>query len=36
MRIVTEVSTRQELDEMKSVMEIFVVNDRIKELARSS
>jgi len=33
MRIVSEVRTQQELDEMKSVMEIFVVNNRIKQLA---
>lgn len=33
MRIVSEVSTQQELSEMKSVMEIFVVNIRIKQLA---
>ena len=34
MKIVSEVRTQQELDEMKSVMEIFVVNNRIKELAQ--
>lgn len=33
MRIVSEVDTSQELDEMKSIMEIFVVNTRIKQLA---
>ena len=32
MKIVTEVSTRQELDEIKSVMEIFVVSDRVRQL----
>jgi len=33
MKIVSEVRTRQEFDEIKSVMEIFVVSNRIKELA---
>lgn len=33
MKIVSEISTRAELDELKSIMEIFVVNQRIKELA---
>jgi len=32
MKIVSEVKTKQELDEMKSVMEIFLVNTRIKQL----
>ena len=32
MRIVTEVSTKQELDEMKSVMEIFVISNRIHKI----
>ena len=32
MKLVTEVRTQQELDEMKSVMEIFVVTDRIRQL----
>jgi len=32
MKIVTEVNTQQELDEMKTVMEIFVVSNRIKQL----
>jgi hypothetical protein len=34
MMIVSEITTQQELSEMKSIMEIFVVNNRIKELAR--
>jgi len=34
MKIVSEVKTQQELDEIKTVMEIFIINDRIKELAR--
>jgi hypothetical protein len=33
MRIVSEVTSQQELDEMKSVMEIFVVSNRIRQLA---
>jgi hypothetical protein len=33
MRIVSEVNTQQELNEMKSIMEIFVVNHRIRQLA---
>ncbi len=36
MRVVTEINTRQELDEMKSIMEVFVVNHRIRELAHTS
>ncbi len=36
MRIVSEVKTRQELNELKSVMEIFIVNNRIKELAQTA
>jgi len=32
MMVVTEINTRQELDEMKSIMEVFVVNQRIREL----
>ena len=34
MKIVSEVKTQQELDELKIVMEIFIVNNRIIELAR--
>jgi hypothetical protein len=33
MRIVSEVRTQQELSELKSTMEIFIVSNRIKELA---
>ncbi len=33
MKIVSEINSRDELDEMKSIMEIFVVNNRIKKLA---
>jgi len=34
MKIATDISTRQELDEMKSAMEIFVVSNRIRQLAQ--
>ncbi len=33
MKIATDISNRQELDEMKSTMEIFVVSNRIRQLA---
>jgi hypothetical protein len=33
MKIVSEIRSQQELDEMKSIMEIFVVNNRIRQLA---
>ena len=33
MKIVSEIRSRQEFDEMKSIMEIFVVRNRIKQLA---
>ena len=33
MKIVSEVKTQQEFDDMKSIMEIFVVNHRIKQIA---
>jgi hypothetical protein len=36
MKVASEISTRQELNELKSIMEIFVVKNRIRELARSS
>jgi len=36
MRIVSDLKSKQELKEMKSVMEIFVVNTRIKQLAVNS
>ena len=34
MKIATDISNRQELDEMKSTMEIFVVSNRIRQLAQ--
>ena len=36
MKLVSEVKTREELNELKSVMEIFIVNNRIKELAQAA
>jgi len=33
MKIVSQVTTQQEFDEMKTVLEIFVVSNRIKQLA---
>ena len=36
MNIVSEIRTKQEYDDLKSVMEIFIVNNRVRELARSS
>ncbi len=33
MRIVSDVKNRNELREIKSIMEIFIVNKRIKQLA---
>lgn len=36
MKIVSEINTHAELDELKSVMEIFIVNQRIKQLAEMS
>jgi hypothetical protein len=36
MRIVSDVSTQKEFEDMKSIMEIFVVNFRIKKLATNS
>jgi hypothetical protein len=33
MKIVSQIATQQEFDEMKTVMEIFIVSNRIKQLA---
>jgi len=33
MRMVTDINSRQELEEMKSIMEIFVISYRIKQIA---
>jgi hypothetical protein len=33
MKIVSEVKSEKEFNEMKSIMEIFVVNHRIRQLA---
>ena len=34
MKIVSDVKTQQELDEIKAIMEIFIINNRLRELAR--
>lgn len=36
MKIVSEVRTRQELNELKSTMEIFIVSNRIRQLAQNA
>ena len=36
MKIVTEVKTQQEFEEIKTIMEIFVVTNRIRQLAESA
>jgi len=36
MRLVTEINSQQELDDMKSIMEIFVVNNRIKQILNNA
>ena len=33
-KVASDIRTREELNEMKSVMEIFIVNNRIRELAQ--
>ncbi len=33
MKIVSEIKNQQEFEEMKMVLKIFIVNDRIKQLA---
>lgn len=33
MKLVSDVKTQQEFEEMKSIMEVFVVNHRIHKLA---
>jgi len=35
MRVVTDINSRQELEDMKSIMEIFVISNRIKQIAGS-
>ncbi len=35
MKLASEINTRKELEEMKSVMEIYVVSNRIRELVNS-
>lgn len=36
MKIVSEIKTQHELDELKSIMEIFIINNRIKEIAQNA
>jgi len=36
MKIASEIETREELSELKSVMEIFLLNSRVHELAELS
>jgi len=36
MRIVSEVKTQQELNELKSTMEIFLVSNRIRQIAQGA
>jgi len=36
MRIVSEINNKQELEDMKLIMEIFVVNNRIRQLAEEA
>jgi hypothetical protein len=33
MKIVSEINSSQDLDEMKTVMEIFIVKNRVRQLA---
>ena len=33
MKLVSEVNTRKELDEMKYIMEVFVISTRIRQIA---
>ena len=35
MKVVSDVRTQEELIEMKAVMEIFIVNTRIREIAHA-
>ena len=34
MNVASDIKSRQELDELKTVMEIFVVKNRVRELAK--
>jgi hypothetical protein len=33
MKIVSEIKNKQEFEEMKLILEIFIVNNRVKQLA---
>jgi hypothetical protein len=34
MIVISDVDTKEEFDELKTVMEVFIVNKRLKEIAR--
>jgi len=36
MKIASEIGTQQELDELKSVMEVFLINTKVRQLAELS
>lgn len=36
MKIVSELTNRKEFEDMKDIMEIFIVNTKIKQLAQNS
>jgi len=36
MKIVSELTNRKEFEDMKYIMEIFIVNTKIKQLAQNS
>jgi hypothetical protein len=36
MKIASEIKTRQDFDELKSLMEILIVKNRIRELAKNA
>jgi hypothetical protein len=35
MKIVSEIKSQQELDDLKTIMEIFIVNNRIRQLVEA-
>jgi hypothetical protein len=34
MIVISDIDTREEFDELKTVMEVFIVNKRLKEIVR--
>ena len=36
MKVVSEIKTQQELNELKSTMEIFIVTNRIRQIAQTA